>query len=232
MPEIKIPIPNIETGIEFSLLYYPGGRKIYFQFATYRQNMVYCYCKIFIQCVTVLLLSNIKYVLKSEYKKYERSQAMSGMQVVLFKINEGLYGADVLAVHEIVKYQGVEKIYGMPDFMDGILNLRGKMIPVVNLGKKLGLKPVEATKKTKIIIIKKDNFPVGLAVSDVVDIIRLSEDELENVPRILGEIDKNRIKIIGKMEKDLLVVFDPENFLTEDEIETISELISEPEVTR
>ncbi|MCX7843291.1 MAG: chemotaxis protein CheW [Clostridia bacterium] len=148
---------------------------------------------------------------------------MAEMQIVVFSINNELCGAETSQVQEIVKYQEVAKVPKMPKFIDGIINLRGKVIPVVNLNTRFELGETEITKKTKIIISKLNNESIGFIVNDVTEIIKLSEDDVELPPEMLQTEGGRYLKCVGKHSGKLISILSLDRILTDKETKKLSE---------
>ena len=110
---------------------------------------------------------------------------MKEMQIVVFTLNGEICGVDASQVKEIVKFEGLAKMPKMQKFIEGIINLRGMVIPVVNLSKRFSLGELEVTKKTKIIIIEAGEKLIGFIVDDVTEILKLSSQNIEATPDII-----------------------------------------------
>jgi purine-binding chemotaxis protein CheW len=143
---------------------------------------------------------------------------MYELQIVVFSLNDETCGVDTPQVLEIVKYQEIAKVPEMPEFIDGIINLRGKIVPIINLNKRFDLGATEITKKTKIIITKQKENYVGFVVNDVSEILRLTEEELEISPSIIAKAGNSYLKSIGKRDGKLISILDLNNILTSVEI--------------
>lgn len=146
---------------------------------------------------------------------------MAEMQLVVFSLNDELCGADTSQIQEIVKYQDVTKVPRMPKFVDGIINLRGRVIPIINLNKRFELGETEITKKTKIIITKIDNSYIGFVVNDVSEIIKLSENEIETPPEIIQKDGSEYLRGVGKKEDKLISILNLNSIMTNVEIEKL-----------
>ncbi len=146
---------------------------------------------------------------------------MEGMQIVVFTLNDEVCGVDTTQVKEIVMYETLTKMPKMPQFIDGIINLRGMVVPVVNLNKRFDLGNTEITKKTKIIITDLSGKLVGFIVNDVSEIIKLPAESIENTPEIIRKIDNSYLKNVGKNGENLISILDLSTILTDTEIKNI-----------
>lgn len=149
---------------------------------------------------------------------------MVDMQVVVFKLIDELCGVETEQVREIMKYQEITKIPEMPTFVEGIINLRGHVIPVINLNKRFHLGQIEADNSTKIIITSIEQQQVGFVVDDVLEIVRLSKEETEETPQIIQRLGKKYVKCVAKIKGKLVNVLDLTDILTEEELGHISSL--------
>jgi len=152
---------------------------------------------------------------------------MEGMQIVVFSLNDEICGVDTSQVKEIVKYEEVSKMPRMPRFIDGVINLRGSVVPIVNLNKRFKLGDMEVGKKTKVIITDIEDKLIGFVVNDVFEIIRLSADEIEPTPDIIKKVYNDYLKCVGKKGEKLISILDLSIILTDSEIGELEEDIDE-----
>ena len=146
---------------------------------------------------------------------------MSELQVVVFSLNNQMCGADTSQVHEIIRYQDVTRVPRLPKFVDGLISLRGRVVPVINLNKRFELGETEITKKTKIVItLKNDNY-VGFIVNDVYEIVRFSDNETELPPESIFSAGNVYIRSIGKKDNMLISILDLGKILNESEIKRL-----------
>ena len=150
---------------------------------------------------------------------------MAEKQYVIFKLDNGEFGIEIMNVREIVPYEESISIPDTPDFVEGVINHRGNVIPIVNLKNKFGLKKLEITKDTRIIVITLDDREVGFIVDEASQTVRLNNEEIDPAPAIIGGVDRRYITGVGKLdEKRLLILIDLEKILSENEIEEIQNL--------
>lgn len=147
---------------------------------------------------------------------------MEGMQIVVFALNDEVCGVDTTQVKEIVKYETITKMPNMPQFIDGVISLRGAVIPVVNLNKRFYLGETEITKKTKIIITDLEGKLIGFIVNDVSEIIKLAPEEIEATPEIIRKIDNSYLINVGKKDQNIISILDLSKILTDSEIMNIN----------
>lgn len=147
---------------------------------------------------------------------------MAENQYVVFKLGNEEFGIEIMNVQEIVPYEKSIHVPNTPEFIEGIINHRGTVIPIVNLKKRLNLKVEENTEDTRIIIIKLDNKEVGFVVDEASQTLRLSGEDIDQAPDIVTGIDKRYIIGVGKIDDSrLLILLDLQKILTDDEIKEI-----------
>jgi len=101
------------------------------------------------------------------------------IQLVIFSVDNEEYGVDVLKVREIIRMTDITRVPNAPEFVDGVFNLRGKVIPIISLRKRLSLPVVDYTRDTRIIVIDLDNELTGIIVDSVVEVIRITTDDIQ-----------------------------------------------------
>lgn len=150
---------------------------------------------------------------------------MSENQYVVFKLGKEEFGIDIMNVQEIIPYEKSIHVPDTPDFIEGIINYRGNVIPIINLKKRFKLETKENTEDTRIIVINLDEKEVGFIVDEASQTLRLDQDEIDSAPEIITGIDKRYIIGVGKIDESrLLILLDLEKILTQDEIEEIESL--------
>ena len=149
---------------------------------------------------------------------------MADVQIVVFDLINEICGVETEQVNEIVKYQEITKVPEMPAFIEGIINLRGHVVPVINLNTRFHLGKNDAEKNTKIIITNIDEQQVGFVVDNVVEIVRLSSEDTEATPDLIKKFGKKYIKHVAKIKDKLVNILDLASILTEEEMEHIGSL--------
>lgn len=139
------------------------------------------------------------------------------LQLVGFKIGNEEYAVDILMVQEIIRMMQVTKVPNAPYFVDGVINLRGRIIPVIDLRSKLGLERKEADKDKRIIVVEVSGKTVGFIVDSVTEVLRIPASITEPPPDIITNINSEFIKAVGKLEDRLLILIDLEKILSSNE---------------
>jgi purine-binding chemotaxis protein CheW len=144
-------------------------------------------------------------------KKAESSEIL---QLVSFKIGNEEFGVNILNVQEINKMTQITKVPNAPEFVEGVINLRGRVIPVINLRTRLRLEKKEADKDTRIIVVDIDKSTVGFIVDGVSEVLRIPVSITEAPPDIVAGVDSEFIKSVGKLEDRLLILIDLNKILS------------------
>jgi purine-binding chemotaxis protein CheW len=139
-------------------------------------------------------------------------------QLVAFTIGDQEFGMDINQVREIIRLVQITHLPQAPEFIEGAINLRGKVFAVVDLAKKLGLKSRERGKTTRIIIVEVGETNVGMIVDSVSEVLRLSSDCMEDVPDLVDtDVPEHYIRGIVKLKDRLLVFLDLNTVITPEE---------------
>ncbi len=149
------------------------------------------------------------------------------LQLVSFKIGGEEFGVDILKVQEINRMLAITKVPNAPTFVEGVVNLRGKIIPVVNLRKRLKLPVIDHNDKTRIIVVELEENTVGFIVDEVKEVLRIPKSITEPAPSMVAGIKTDYITAVGKLEDRLLILLDLEKVLSTEEMEELEELETE-----
>ncbi|MCX7984317.1 MAG: chemotaxis protein CheW [Bacteroidetes bacterium] len=136
------------------------------------------------------------------------------LQLVSFNIGDEEFGVDILKVQEINRMLTITRVPNAPEYVEGVINLRGKVIPVVNLRKRFGLPPKEADKNTRIIVIELNGKTVGFVVDSVREVLRIPKSVTEPPPALATRINAEYITAVGKLDDRLLTLLDMEKVLS------------------
>ena len=146
-----------------------------------------------------------------------KSDATELIQLVSFKVGDEEFGVDILKVQEINKMTVITRVPNAPDFVEGVINLRGRVIPIIDLRKRLGLPQIAHDKNTRIIVVEIANKTIGFIVDAVSEVLRISRDITEKPPALVAGIDADYITAVAKLEDRLLILLDLDKVLTKDE---------------
>lgn len=142
-----------------------------------------------------------------------------------FIISNETYGVEVLKVQEIIQMQDITRVPKMPAFIRGVINLRGKVIPVMSLRKRFGMDDIEDTDRTCIIVVKVSTaegvLTMGLVVDRVLEVLDIEQNAIEETPDFGINVDTTFILGLGKIDKKVVMLIDIDKVLSSDEINTI-----------
>lgn len=148
------------------------------------------------------------------------------LQLVTFRLGNEEFSLDILRVQEIIRHMDLTRVPRTPEFVEGVINLRGRVIPVLDLRKRFGLPADEKTNETRIIVVDVDNRTVGLKVDAVSEVLRLPADTVEPPPAIVTGAESDYIKGVGKLDGRLLILLDVEKILTRTERDALGNVLS------
>jgi len=146
-----------------------------------------------------------------------KSESNELLQLVSFKIGNEEFGVDILNVQEINKMTQITKVPNSPQFVEGVINLRGRVIPVIDLRTRLNLEKKEHDKDTRIIVVEMHTSTVGFIVDAVNEVLRIPVSITEAPPELVTGIDSEFIKSVGKLEDRLLILIDLNKILLKEE---------------
>ena len=143
-------------------------------------------------------------------------------QLVVFTVGDEEFGVDISQVREIVRLVQITYMPKAPAFIEGVVNLRGQVVPIIDLAKRLGISSKPRSEVTRIVIVEVGENTVGMIVDSVSEVLRLSSDDVEEVPGIIEtEVPEHYIRGVGKLKERLLVLLDLNKILTAEEIKHV-----------
>ncbi len=137
-------------------------------------------------------------------------------QLVVFSLLNENYGIDIYKVQEIIQYRDITFVPKAPPFVKGVINLRGKIIPVIDLKERFNLPEKEITPDTRIIVVEISSQTVGLIVDSVTEVLRIPKDNIEPPPPVTT-IEADFIEGVGKLDERLIIILDIDKILTKEE---------------
>ncbi|HDP79503.1 MAG TPA: purine-binding chemotaxis protein CheW [Spirochaetes bacterium] len=161
-----------------------------------------------------------------EVKEIRGAGAQAGdeeRQHVTFMIGSETYGVEVLQVQEIIGMTGITHVPNTRDFMKGVINLRGMVVPVIDMRIKFTMPEKEYDSFTVIIIVEVSGRMVGMIVDSVSDVISIPVKGIQDTPHFSSRIETDFIKGIGQVEENLVIILDINKILTDEEIHEIDE---------
>ncbi len=130
------------------------------------------------------------------------------IQVVSFKLGSEEYGVDIAQVQEINRMVAITHVPRAPQFMEGVINLRGQLIPIIDLRTRFAMERAEHTKNTRIVVTEIGTKRVGMVVDSVSEVLRLGTDAIEPAPEMITGVDTEYIRGVGKIEDRLIILLD------------------------
>ena len=143
------------------------------------------------------------------------------IQLVVFKLKTGdtvcEYGVPITQVQEIIPIATPTRLPQAPNFVEGIINLRGKIIPIIDLKKRFDMASSELSSESRSVVVEVEGQTVGIMVDEVSEVLRLPFDSIEPPPALVGGITSEYLTGVGKMEDRLLILLDMNKILSEGE---------------
>lgn len=135
-------------------------------------------------------------------------------QLVVFHVADELYAVDIAAVEGIIKMQPITNVPHAPKFVEGVTNLRGTVLPVVDMRQRFGLALMEETKDTRIIVVEMNGLTVGMIVDAVNEVLRVPAEDIEPPSPMVTTVDSTFITGIAKVDDRLIILLDLAKVLT------------------
>jgi purine-binding chemotaxis protein CheW len=152
----------------------------------------------------------------------ERKALITGEeQLVVFRLGREAYGVDIGQVQGIERMQVVTRVPHAPAFVDGVINLRGQVTPVITLRARLHMEPAEHTRETRIVVVRMGNRGVGMVVDAVEGVMRIAGEQVEPPSELVASTDSAYLRGIAKVNDDLLILLDLEKVLSWREVATL-----------
>ena len=143
------------------------------------------------------------------------------LQWVTFKLQEETYGINVMQVQEVLRYTDIAPVPGAPDYVMGIINLRGNVVTVIDTRARFGLPPSEVTDNSRIVIIESERQVIGIMVDSVAEVVYLKQSEIDTAPNVGTDESAKFIQGVSNRDGELLILVDLNKLLSDDEWEEI-----------
>jgi len=152
-------------------------------------------------------------------------------QLFTFMLSNEIYGIEISKVREVMDYKKITIVPKTPDFMKGVINLRGGVVPVIDMRLKFGMEETEKTVDTCIIIVDisvdGEKTFIGALADSVKEVITLEAENIEQAPKIGTKLDTEFIKGMGKLNEEFVIVLDIEKIFTTDELTAVKEMVKD-----
>ncbi|KPD24704.1 MULTISPECIES: chemotaxis protein CheW [Idiomarina] len=146
------------------------------------------------------------------------------LQWVTFQLDDETYGINVMQVQEVLRYSEIAPVPGAPNYVLGIINLRGNVVTVIDTRLRFGLQTTEVTDNTRIVIIESEKQVIGILVDSVAEVVYLKTSEIDSAPNVGTDESARFIQGVSNRDDELLILVDLDKMLTDDEWDEISRL--------
>jgi purine-binding chemotaxis protein CheW len=153
-------------------------------------------------------------------------------QVVGFRIGNETYGVRIGSVREIVRVPEITSVPNAPEAIEGVINLRGKIIPVMDLRKRFGIEAVQSDKKNRILVVELDNKLLGLIVSSASEVLKIPPSEIAAPGTVFAEGESSYVTGVGKLKGRLIILLDIARLLRQPEFKKLEEAAEPVAVAR
>jgi len=158
----------------------------------------------------------------------EKNNGISEIQLVVFDLASEHYGVDISDVREIIRMQNITRVPGVTSYVEGIINLRGKVLPVLDLRKRLGLKVADQTEESRIVVIDITDGEAGVIVDAVTEVLRVPNSSIEPPSSMVTQGNSDYLRGIAKLTNRLIILLDLNKLLSSKaDSEAISRVIGE-----
>ena len=146
------------------------------------------------------------------------------LQLVGFRIGKETFGVPIHLVHEIVRLPEITAVPDAPEYIEGVINLRGKIVSIVDLRKRFGETRIEASRKNRILVAEIEKKMVGLIVDAASEVIRLPESEIEAPPEVFQDNELKYVTGVGKLNGRLVILIDLTKILQKGELRRLGDM--------
>lgn len=139
------------------------------------------------------------------------------LQYVTFRLDNETYGINVMQIQEVLRYTEIAPVPGAPDYVMGIINLRGNVVTVIDTRRRFGLQEAEVTDHTRIVVIEAEQQVVGILVDSVAEVVYLRQSEIETTPNVGNDESARFIQGVCNKNGELIILVEFEKMLTDEE---------------
>lgn len=150
------------------------------------------------------------------------------MQLVTFRLGDETFGIEIKNVHEIIRWQEVTRIPRAPAFLEGVIDLRGNVVPVLDLRRRFGTGAAERGPKTRIVVVRVAEATLGLVVDSVAEVLKCPPDRISAPPSAVAGVGREFLRGICRLSDRLVVLLDVDRILEADEAESLTSLAPAP----
>src|SRR6266404_9025816 len=146
------------------------------------------------------------------------------LHLVGFKIGKETFGVRIGLVHEIVRVPEITAVPDAPDYIEGVINLRGKIVSIIDLRKRFGEKEINRSKKNRILVAEVEGKLVGLVVDAASEVLKMPAGDIEDPPNVFEEGELNYVTGVGKLKDRLIILIELTKILQQGELRRLGEL--------
>ena len=139
-------------------------------------------------------------------------------QVVVFALSNEKFATDINVVHEIIRMQTITQIPSAPRFVEGVINLRGHVVPVVDLRKRAGLDASDYTRSSRIMVVQMGLHTIGLVVDGVSEVMHIPSESIEPPSPVVSTLDSSYIEGVAKLDDELVIMLNLSKLLAGDQV--------------
>ena len=145
------------------------------------------------------------------------------LHIVGFRIGNEIFGVPIALVHEIVRVPDITSVPDSPGYVQGVINLRGRIVSVVDLRRRFGQKEIKPSKKNRILVAEAEGKLVGLVVDSASEVMKIPENEIE-LPPVFDQSENNYVTGLGKLNGKLVILIDLNKILQKGELRRLGEI--------
>jgi purine-binding chemotaxis protein CheW len=157
----------------------------------------------------------------------ESEELVDEAQLVIFKLDNEEYGVNIMQVKEIIRMTDINKVPQVPDFVEGVISLRGEILPIINLREKFGLLKKEKDKETRIIVVNIGSTTIGGIVDEVTEVLRIQNSAIKPPPSVIKGVSSEYLLGIGQIGDRIIILLDMAKILSANEMIKIKEISEE-----
>jgi purine-binding chemotaxis protein CheW len=147
------------------------------------------------------------------------------LQIVGFRVGSETFGVPIQSVHEIVRMMDITSVPDAPVYIEGVINLRGKIIPVIDLRKRFGEKEIKSSKKNRILVAEVGTKMVGLVVDSASEVLKMPPSDIDPPPNIFEDGELNYVTGVGKLNGRLIILVELSKIMQRGELRRLGEAV-------
>ena len=150
------------------------------------------------------------------------AEAVRKEQYLAFTLGGETYGMDIRSIKEVIQYGGITEVPLMPGFLRGVINLRGAVVPVIDLSVRFSRPPTEINRRTCVVILELDRTLLGIMVDNVSEVLEINTEDIEPAPAFGSDLRTDFIQGVGKVAGRFVILLDVDHVLSLDEMSALA----------